>query len=1077
MKRKQFLATMLAASLVTTTIISPIGNVTVRATEIEAPSIETEPTDIEEVSEETEAETEEVSEETKAETEEVSEETEAETEEVSEETEAETEEVSEETEAETEEVSEETEVETEEVSEETKAETEEVSKETEIKTEEVSEVLEAEEDADKDIVITNDENGIPDETLYKAILNQADANGDGQLTKKEAEVVSNILLYYQSGISSLKGIEYCTALKNFTITYSKVSDISPLSGLTNLRYLYLSSNQITDISALSGLTQLEELLLDYNQITDVSALSGLTNLKNLNLGYNRITDVSVLSGLTNLSYLYLNNNQITDISALSDLTNLTLLESGYNQIADVSALSGLTKLENLNLSNNQITDVSTLSGLTNLKNLYLNNNQITDISVLSGLINLSYLNLSDNQLKNVSSLSDLKNLKNLNLYNNQLTEVSGLSGLTNLKTLYLNNNQITDTSALSGLTNLSYLYLNNNQITDISSLSSLTNLYYLDLKNNKITDISPLADVALKYNLDTIYLDGNPIKTYGDFPIYIKYEKEVEVRYLSDADRKRVMEIFGLSEYDGAVICTDGKGVNYSKLNTGSGYGYDYSIFRNEKGELVLSRCYINSEWDDSNYLAGAFHNSYSSSEETKLTVAWEGDTVWVFCHGDATSTDLKFTDKVEKTTQVKPFAKTDSSGIISKAFARDFGLEAVGTLSEEDKNTVFSYFGFDYFGGAISLIPTEGSEYRIDFEKSSYEKGDLSELELTYYTATRNDDGELSIKYNHREWYYFENGKILLSNGKANFLTKGGIGTDIGDCIFTLPAMDKDSDEVGLMHIKVYGPTASWTSHLISYNDKKVLDFYNFTEVKTNDETEEKNESYEVELSEDEQVVSEVVLKALLKENKTKDIVIKSNNNVTFTFAKGTMSAVDGMENYDFGTNIVSNFADAGNMGDSVNKNNFVTRINFNYSGKLPAEASIRFYVGINLAGKQLHYSQILEDGFKHVQTVTVDAEGYITVKQSHCSDYIVTTERLDNSGLDGEDNKPGDANKPSDDTTSGGGNTSNGDNTPSEDKKPSQEESPITGDDGLGLVSSVCALFMTFFVATLMQRRKKNS
>ena len=38
-----------------------------------------------------------------------------------------------------------------------------------------------------------------------------------------------------------------------------------------------------------------------------------------------------------------------------------------------------------------------------------------------------------------------------------------------------------------------------------------------------------------------------------------------------------------------------------------------------------------------------------------------------------------------------------------------------------------------------------------------------------------------------------------------------------------------------------------------------------------------------------------------LLKENESKDVVIKSNNNVTFTFEKGTMKGVEGKENYDF--------------------------------------------------------------------------------------------------------------------------------------------------------------------------------
>ena len=48
-----------------------------------------------------------------------------------------------------------------------------------------------------------------------------------------------------------------------------------------------------------------------------------------------------------------------------------------------------------------------------------------------------------------------------------------------------------------------------------------------------------------------------------------------------------------------------------------------------------------------------------------------------------------------------------------------------------------------------------------------------------------------------------------------------------------------------------------------------------------------------------------------LLKENESKDVVIKSNNNVTFTFEKGTMKGVEGKENYDFSTIINSIYSD----------------------------------------------------------------------------------------------------------------------------------------------------------------------
>jgi len=138
-------------------------------------------------------------------------------------------------------------------------------------------------------------------------------------------------------------------------------------------------------------------------------------------------------------------------------------------------------------------------------------------------------------------------------------------------------------------------------------------------------------------------------------------------------------------------------------------------------------------------------------------------------------------------------------------------------------------------------------------------------------------------------------------------------------------------------------------------------------------------------------QVVSLDTFASILAENATKDVIIKSNNNVTFTFAKGTMASVDGKTEYDFSTSIVNAYADT--MPSYITKDNFVSQINYNYSGKLPATANIRFYVGTEYAGQTLYYSLMNADNtFAEVQTAVVDADGYMTVKQDHCSSYVVT-------------------------------------------------------------------------------------
>lgn len=141
-----------------------------------------------------------------------------------------------------------------------------------------------------------------------------------------------------------------------------------------------------------------------------------------------------------------------------------------------------------------------------------------------------------------------------------------------------------------------------------------------------------------------------------------------------------------------------------------------------------------------------------------------------------------------------------------------------------------------------------------------------------------------------------------------------------------------------------------------------------------------------------DTQTVSKEEFTSILEANKENDVVIKSNNGVTFTFEKGSMSAVDGKDSYDFSTTIRDTYTDS--MPSYIPKSSFVSQIHFNYSGKLPGTANIRFFVGKDYAGQTLYYSLMNEDNtFAEVKSYKVDEEGYLTVKQDHCSTWVVTT------------------------------------------------------------------------------------
>lgn len=143
--------------------------------------------------------------------------------------------------------------------------------------------------------------------------------------------------------------------------------------------------------------------------------------------------------------------------------------------------------------------------------------------------------------------------------------------------------------------------------------------------------------------------------------------------------------------------------------------------------------------------------------------------------------------------------------------------------------------------------------------------------------------------------------------------------------------------------------------------------------------------------------------IRKIIEDNKTNDVIIKSNNDVTFTFAKGTMSEVSQVAIYDFSTAITSDIKEAGNMPAAVTDDIFVSKIVYNYSGTLPAKASIKLNVGKAYAGQTLYYSQLLDDGtIISMMSAVVDNDGYMTVEQDHCSTYLITKQQLTNNKLE---------------------------------------------------------------------------
>ncbi len=163
------------------------------------------------------------------------------------------------------------------------------------------------------------------------------------------------------------------------------------------------------------------------------------------------------------------------------------------------------------------------------------------------------------------------------------------------------------------------------------------------------------------------------------------------------------------------------------------------------------------------------------------------------------------------------------------------------------------------------------------------------------------------------------------------------------------------------------------------------------------------------VEVPSENPVVSKDEMASFITANKEKPVVIESGSGdkvVKFAFAKGTLAAVEGKTEYTFKVELVDKYDAATTDKANIDKDKFVLRVNFDYSGQLPAEAAITIPVGTTYAGQTLYYYQIMEDGtLKYTgQNAVVDKDGNYTIKQDHCSDYVISAEapatETDNKG-----------------------------------------------------------------------------
>ncbi|MBR5701688.1 MAG: hypothetical protein IKX47_04420 [Oscillospiraceae bacterium] len=323
--------------------------------------------------------------------------------------------------------------------------------------------------------VTIDSTNFPDTTFRNYISDVFD-NGDGVLSAAEIAAVTTITVSNMD-ITTLKGIEYFTALKDLRCVHTKLTTLtlSKNTALEELRAYY--NYQLTNVTV-SGLSA-----LSYLDVEDCTAL------KTLACSRCALNDLCI-DGCTALTSLECGNNQLTELD-VSDCTALTALRCYSN------------RLTSLDVSKNTALDI-----------LYCQSNPLTELDLTKNTA-LEYLAIGSSEITSID-LSNNYLMKNMTCISSKLTELD-VSKSSNLESLSVENSlNLTElrcyecalkTLNVSGCTALTYLDCEDNYLTSLN-VRSCTALETLFCRGNKLTEL----DVEDMESLNDLRCIGNPLE-------------------------------------------------------------------------------------------------------------------------------------------------------------------------------------------------------------------------------------------------------------------------------------------------------------------------------------------------------------------------------------------------------------------------------------------------------------------------------------------------------------------------------------------------------------------------------------
>ncbi|MCB1052063.1 MAG: hypothetical protein H6510_00400 [Acidobacteria bacterium] len=216
---------------------------------------------------------------------------------------------------------------------------------------------------------------IPDPKLKTALLRVADGDGNGEISAKEAALVTHLNIANQD-ISSLQGLQSFPALIQLNCSQNKLSTLRPIY-YTKIQFLDCSENQITEV-----------------------AQSALGSVQRLNISHNRLESMVFVRFMNELLILDISHNLLTEFVP-PPVDRLHTLDVSWNALEELD-LSPFKGVSSLLCHNNQLSRI--IHPAECYWRMYCQNNQLTELILPHNhpYDNVSQLNCSYNQLTRLS---------------------------------------------------------------------------------------------------------------------------------------------------------------------------------------------------------------------------------------------------------------------------------------------------------------------------------------------------------------------------------------------------------------------------------------------------------------------------------------------------------------------------------------------------------------------------------------------------------------------------------------------------------------------------------------------------